>query len=144
MKIFFEPEYVIEVADSALGLKGILVIDNTVLGPGKGGIRMTPTVTTEEVKRLARTMTWKNALAGLPFGGAKAGMVWSGADVKLKQAQVQSFARALKPFLFKKNVAGAVVTSGEREMACFHAAAGMRRSTTGKPGRLGGLPHELG
>ena len=144
MKIFFEPEYVIEVADSALGLKGILVIDNTVLGPGKGGIRMTPTVTTEEVKRLARTMTWKNALAGLPFGGAKAGMVWSGADVKLKQAQVQSFARALKPFLIKKYIAGPDVNSGEREMAWFAGAVGNRRATTGKPRRLGGLPHELG
>ena len=144
MKNFFEPEYVIEVADSQLGMKSILVIDNTVLGPGKGGIRMTPTVTTEEVKRLARTMTWKNALAGLPFGGAKAGMVWSGTDPKQKQAQVQSFARALKPFLIKKYVAGPDVNSGEREMAWFAGAAGNRRAATGKPRRLGGLPHELG
>ena len=50
--------------------KDFLVIDNTVLGPGKGGIRMTPGVTKEEVYRLARTMTWK-ALAGIPLAAPK-------------------------------------------------------------------------
>ena len=138
------PEYVIEVADPKLGMKGVLVIDNTVLGPGKGGIRMTSDVTTEEVKRLARIMTWKNALADLPFGGAKAGLVITTSDLKLKQAQVQSFARALKPFLIKKYIAGPDVNSGEREMAWFANAVGNRRAATGKPRRLGGLPHELG
>ncbi len=72
----FGPEYIVEVYDPALGMEGFLVIDNTALGPGKGGIRMTPDVTAEEIFRLARTMTWKNALAGIPFGGAKAGIVW--------------------------------------------------------------------
>src|SRR3989344_5897040 len=73
----YGPECVMEVYDSSIGMDGFLVIDNTVLGPGKGGIRMTPGVTEEEVYRLARTMTWKNSLAGIPFGGAKAGIVWN-------------------------------------------------------------------
>lgn len=77
----FGPEYVIDVYDPSLSLQGFLVIDNTALGPGKGGIRMTPDVTVEEVARLARTMTWKTALAGIPFGGAKAGLVWRGGSV---------------------------------------------------------------
>ena len=68
------PEQVVKVFDAALGMEGFLVVDNTTLGPGKGGIRMTPTVTEEEVRRLARAMTWKNAIAGIPFGGAKAGI----------------------------------------------------------------------
>ncbi len=72
----FGPEQIIEVYNPKIGLKGILVIDNTALGPGKGGIRITPTVNVEEV---VRVMTWKCALAELPFGGAKSGII---ADVK--------------------------------------------------------------
>ena len=81
----FGPEYVIEVYDPKIGMEGFLVIDNTALGLGKGGIRMTPNVTKEEVFRLARVMTWKNSLAGIPFGGAKAGIVWRGGNDELKQ-----------------------------------------------------------
>ena len=44
-------------------MHGFLVIDSTVLGPGKGGIRMTPDFSKEEDFRLARVMTWKCALA---------------------------------------------------------------------------------
>ena len=40
------PEKILQVYDPKTGMKGILVIDNTVLGPGKGGIRMMSTVTT--------------------------------------------------------------------------------------------------
>ena len=74
----FGPEYVLRVYDPYTGMKGFLVIDNLAFGPGKGGIRMTKDITEEEVARLARTMTWKNALAEIPFGGAKAGIVWQG------------------------------------------------------------------
>ena len=69
------PEKILEVYNPKVGMHGFVVIDNTALGPGKGGIRMTETVTKTEVSRLARAMTWKNSLAGLPFGGAKAGII---------------------------------------------------------------------
>ena len=62
------PEKILQVYDKHSKMRGILVIDNTSLGPGKGGIRVTPTVSVDEVFRLARTMTWKCALAELPFG----------------------------------------------------------------------------
>ena len=147
----YGPEYVIEVYDSSIGMEGFLVIDNTVLGPGKGGIRMTLGVTSEEVYRLARTMTWKNALAGIPFGGAKAGIVWKGGDDLLKKQFVQSFAKAIKPFLIKKYIAGPDVNTGEKEMQWFVEAVGNLRAATGKPSKLChpsgercGLPHELG
>jgi glutamate dehydrogenase (NAD(P)+) len=71
----FGPEKILEVYNPRVGMRGFVVIDSSALGPGKGGIRMTPTVSKEEVFRLARTMTWKNALAGLPFGGAKSGII---------------------------------------------------------------------
>jgi hypothetical protein len=69
------PEKVVYAYDPDTGMHGVLVIDNTAIGPGKGGIRFTSTVTPAEVFRLARVMTWKCALAGLPFGGAKAGIM---------------------------------------------------------------------
>ena len=98
----YGPEYVVEVYDSKIGMEGFLVIDNTVLGPGKGGIRMTPGVTKEEVYRLARTMTWKNALAGIPFGGAKAGIIWKGGDDILKKAIRPKFRQGDKALSYEK------------------------------------------
>ena len=69
------PEKIMQVYDPDTGMKGILVIDNTSTGPGKGGIRFAESVSPLEVFKLARTMTWKCAPAGLPFGGAKGGIV---------------------------------------------------------------------
>jgi glutamate dehydrogenase (NAD(P)+) len=53
---------------------GYRVQHNLVLGPGKGGLRYHPTVNLGEVSALAMWMTWKCALVGLPFGGAKGGI----------------------------------------------------------------------
>jgi len=54
---------------------GFRVHHDTTLGPSKGGIRYSPTVTLDEVRALAMWMTWKCALVGLPFGGAKGGVI---------------------------------------------------------------------
>jgi glutamate dehydrogenase (NAD(P)+) len=54
---------------------GYRVTHNIARGPSKGGIRYHPNVTLDEVKALAMWMTWKCALMGLPFGGAKGGVV---------------------------------------------------------------------
>jgi glutamate dehydrogenase (NAD(P)+) len=151
----FGPEYVIEIYDPKLGMEGYLVIDNTVLGPGKGGFRMTPNVTKEEVFRLARTMTWKNSLAEVPFGGAKGGIVWNGGDDKLKKKYVESFGRALKELAPKKYISAPDVNVGERAIKWFVEANGNFRSATGKPHDMCmkcfgkkcekcGLPHEFG
>ncbi|MBI4250204.1 Glu/Leu/Phe/Val dehydrogenase [Candidatus Uhrbacteria bacterium] len=150
----FGPEYCVQVADPSVGMKGFLVIDNTARGLGKGGTRMTPTVSIEEVFRLARTMTWKNALADIPFGGAKAGMVWNGGSDELKEKQVRAFARAIKPFVPHLYITGPDVSSGEREMLWIADELGVWKASTGKPASYTytdsdgktyqGLPHELG
>ncbi|HEY5057850.1 MAG TPA: Glu/Leu/Phe/Val dehydrogenase [Gaiellaceae bacterium] len=54
--------------------KGYRVTHNVARGPSKGGIRYHPDVTLDEVKALAMWMTWKCALMGIPFGGAKGGV----------------------------------------------------------------------
>jgi glutamate dehydrogenase (NAD(P)+) len=89
------PEKVVMVADRKTGMRGVLVLDNTARGMGKGGTRMSTTLTVAEVARLARTMTWKWAAADLYYGGAKAGILGDprGRD---KEAALRAFARALR------------------------------------------------
>ncbi|MDQ7028725.1 MAG: Glu/Leu/Phe/Val dehydrogenase [Ardenticatenia bacterium] len=55
-------------------MRGYRVHHNIVRGPAKGGIRYTPGLTLEDVQGLAMLMTWKTAVMGLPFGGAKGGV----------------------------------------------------------------------
>lgn len=54
---------------------GYRVLYSNALGPGKGGIRFHPGVSLDEVTTLAAWMTWKCAVAHLPFGGAKGGII---------------------------------------------------------------------
>ena len=147
------PEKILQVYDPKTGMKGVLVIDNTTLGPGKGGIRMMPTVTTEEIFLLARTMTWKCALAKIPFGGAKSGII---ADPKQmteekKMDLIRAFSKALKQVCPSLYVAAPDINTGEKEMATFAEANGSMKSTTGKPAHMCvkpgvkcGIPHEYG
>ncbi|MCJ7721396.1 Glu/Leu/Phe/Val dehydrogenase, partial [Candidatus Bathyarchaeota archaeon] len=147
------PEKILQVYDPKTGMKGVLVIDNTTLGPGKGGIRMMPTVTTEEVFRLARTMTWKCALAKIPFGGAKSGIIADPKKISEEQKMelIRAFSRALKRVSPSLYVAAPDINTGEKEMAVFAQENGSMKSATGKPARLCvkpgvkcGIPHEYG
>ena len=76
-------EQVVFCHDEALGLKAIIAVHNTVLGPAMGGTRMWNYQSEEEavrdVLRLSRGMTFKNAIAGLNIGGGKAVII---GDVK--------------------------------------------------------------
>ena len=141
----FGPEKVFKVYNAKEGMHGFLVIDNTALGISKGGIRMTPTVTADEVAALARTMTWKNSLADLPFGGAKAGIVADDRQIskEKKDELIKAFAESLREVCPKIYVAGPDINTAEHEMEVFASILG-KKSCTGKPEKLGGIPHELG
>lgn len=75
-------ERIIECHDESVGLSGVIVIDDTTRGPGLGGIRLRPYPSFDaaltECRRLAAGMTLKNAVAELPFGGAKSVIVDDG------------------------------------------------------------------
>lgn len=139
----FGPERILEVYDQKTGMHGVLVVDNTARGPGKGGIRMVPDVTTKEVFLLARTMTWKCALADLPFGGAKSGIRADPRKVD-KEKIMMAFASKIKELVPALYIGAPDMNTGEKEMAAFVDAVGNSKGATGKPSSLGGLPHELG
>jgi glutamate dehydrogenase (NAD(P)+) len=137
------PEKVLQVYDPDTGMKGVLVIDNTSTGPGKGGIRFAKSVTPLEVFRLARTMTWKCAAAGLPFGGAKGGIIADPNNVD-RVAWMKSFAKMIRPYCPSQYIAATDVGTTELDMAVFAHEIGDMRACTGKPAEVGGIPHELG
>ena len=75
-KTVFQTEFPVEMDDGSTRVfDGYRVVHNNAHGPTKGGIRYNPGVTLDEVKALAMWMTWKCAVVGIPFGGAKGGVV---------------------------------------------------------------------
>ena len=102
MSVFEHPEFagherVIHVADRATGLRAIIAIHDRTLGPSVGGCRVFPYPSDSEaltdVLRLSKGMTYKNALAGLPFGGAKSVII---ADATDKTPElIRAFGRAV-------------------------------------------------
>lgn len=68
-------EFPVEMEDGSVQtFTGYRVLHSRVRGPGKGGIRYHPDVNLDEVRALAAWMTWKCAVADIPFGGAKGGV----------------------------------------------------------------------
>ncbi len=91
MAVFNHPEFdnheqVVFCSDRETGLKAIIAVHSTALGPACGGCRMWDYVSDEEalvdVLRLSRGMTYKNAMAGLPLGGGKAVIIGNAKTIK--------------------------------------------------------------
>ena len=138
------PEKVVCVSDRKTGMRGVLVIDNSARGMGKGGTRMSPTLSVVEVARLARTMTWKWAAADLFHGGAKAGILGD-PNAPNKEEVLRAFARALADEVPREYVFGLDMGLAEADAAIFLDELGDRGAAVGLPGALGGLPYdELG
>ncbi len=90
-------ETVLRVTDPAAGLRGLIAVHSTALGPAAGGLRMRPyadeAAALADVLRLSRGMTFKNAAAGLPLGGGKA--VILGDPATRTEAQLRGMGRAV-------------------------------------------------
>jgi glutamate dehydrogenase (NAD(P)+) len=71
---------------------GYRIQHNGARGPYKGGVRFHPEVDIDEVRALASLMTWKTAVAGIPYGGAKGGVNCPAED--LEQSELQKIARS--------------------------------------------------
>lgn len=126
--------------------EGYRVVHSTVMGPSKGGIRYAPFVDLDEVKALAGWMTFKCALVGLPYGGAKGGITLNPKIRSTDELEriTRAYTRMLKDVFGEASDIPApdMGTSG-REMAwIFHEYSRIYGYTpgvvTGKPIHLGG------
>jgi glutamate dehydrogenase (NAD(P)+) len=85
----------IELRDESAGLDAVIVIDHDLFPCAAGGTRMLADVDMDEVARLARAMTWKFAMCGVRYAGAKAGIRFAEGD---RDAVLAAYRRALLPF----------------------------------------------
>lgn len=130
------PEKILHVAHPALGLKAIVVVDNTAAGPAIGGTRMAKDVTVEECVRLARAMTLKNAAAGLAHGGAKSVIVGDPSMPPAEKEQIiRAFARSLRDL--RDYIPGPDMGTNEQAMAWIKDEIGR---SLGLPRVIGGIP----
>ena len=130
------PSKVLFIREPSLGLEAFVVVDNTACGPAIGGIRMAPDVSIGEVARLARAMTLKNAAAGIPHGGGKAGIVADPAiPLARKALLVRGFANAIRDV--SEYIPGPDMGLNEECMAWIKDEIGR---AVGLPEVLGGIP----
>ncbi len=133
---------------STQNFNSLRVQHNDALGPFKGGIRFSPGVSIDEVRALAMWMTWKTSLVGLPFGGAKGGVIcdpkkFSKRELEsLSRGYVQQFVEYIGP---DKDIPAPDMYTTPQIMAWMldeyekltgHHAPG---TFTGKPVEIGGI-----
>lgn len=108
LRAYDDHEQVVFCSDSDTGLKAIICVHNTTLGPAVGGCRMWEYNTDEgalvDALRLSRGMSYKNALAGLPFGGGKSVIIGNPKTTK-SDALFRAFGR------FVESLSGKYVTA---------------------------------
>ena len=126
---------------------GFRVQYNITLGPAKGGIRYHPDVNLDEITALAAWMTWKCAVAHIPFGGGKGGIICD--PGKMSKRELEALTRryiaeivdAIGP---EKDVPAPDVNTNEQIMAwvmdtySMHVGHTTTSVVTGKPVELGG------
>jgi glutamate dehydrogenase (NAD(P)+) len=126
---------------------GYRVQYNITLGPAKGGIRYHPDVSLDEVTALAAWMTWKCAVAHIPFGGGKGGVICD--PTRMSRRELEALTRryvaeiidAIGP---ERDVPAPDVNTNEQVMAWFmdtysmHVGHTATAVVTGKPVELGG------
>ncbi|MGE5662998.1 MAG: Glu/Leu/Phe/Val family dehydrogenase [Deltaproteobacteria bacterium] len=126
---------------------GYRVHHNITLGPGKGGIRYSPTVSLEETTALAMWMTWKCALMNIPFGGAKGGVCCD--PRTMSRREIQSMTRRFTSEIVmligpEKDIPAPDMATNDQTMAWMMDTYSMQMGfsvpgvVTGKPVVVGG------
>ncbi|NIA14437.1 MAG: glutamate dehydrogenase [Nitrospiraceae bacterium] len=133
-----------------LEIQTFITQHSSILGPAKGGIRMTADVTHDDITGLAMEMSWKTSLIGIPFGGGKAGIRCDAESLSSdeKEIVIRSFTRGSRrhigPELY---VPAPDLGTNERDMGhiwdCISYSSGTAITNgcyvTGKPPILGGV-----
>src|SRR6187455_3398020 len=127
--------------------EGFRCTHNVARGPSKGGIRYHHEVTLEETKALAMWMTWKCALMGLPFGGAKGGVVVNPKELSVSEIErmTRRYTTEIINFIGPEaDIPAPDVGTSPREMAWIFDTYSMNKGysvlgvVTGKPLTVGG------
>ena len=131
----FRHEKVLFINNEKAGLKAIIAVHNTNLGPAIGGCRLFPYASYDDalfdVLRLSRGMSHKNAVAGLPHGGGKGVII---ADPSQKtEAMFEAFGEAVN------NLGGDYITAEDVNTTCDDALVMMRKTN-----HICGLPMNSG
>lgn len=148
------PERIVEVQvplkkddGSVVALTGYRVQYSSARGPFKGGIRYHQNVNLDEVKALAGWMTWKCAVADIPYGGGKGGITVNPKELSVgeNERMTRAFARRIAPFIGPRvDVPAPDVNTNSQTMAWimdeYEQVTGMHNEAviTGKPLELGG------
>jgi glutamate dehydrogenase/leucine dehydrogenase len=134
--------------DKSIGVfQGIRVQHWDVKGPFKGGIRFHPNVTLDEVTALSMWMTWKCAIANLPYGGAKGGICCNSKEMSTKE--LERLTRRYTSLIFNylgphRDIPAPDLYTNEQTMAwimdTYSQLIGysVPESVTGKPIEIGG------
>jgi glutamate dehydrogenase (NAD(P)+) len=128
-------------------LTGYRVQHNIARGPAKGGIRYHPDVDLDEVKALAMWMTWKCAVVGIPYGGAKGGVVCD--PKKMSVGELERMTRRYTTEIAiligpESDIPAPDLNTSAREMAwmmdtySMHMGYSVPAVVTGKPISIGG------
>jgi leucine dehydrogenase len=147
MEIYAMPQFdghelVVFGNNANVGLHAIVAVHSTALGPAAGGCRMWPYVSTDaavvDVLRLSRGMSYKNAMAGLPFGGGKAVIISDGKTRKTPEL-FEAFGR------FVDSLGGRYITAEDvgtttADMESVAKATSFVSGLSRKPGEAGGDP----
>jgi glutamate dehydrogenase/leucine dehydrogenase len=138
----------IKLDDCSIGVfNGCRVQHWDVMGPFKGGIRYHPNVTLDDVTALAMWMTWKCAIVGLPYGGAKGGVNCD--TKKMSRGEIERLTRRYVSLIFDylgphRDVPAPDVYTNEQTMAWIMDTYSQLKgysvpeSVTGKPVEIGG------
>jgi glutamate dehydrogenase/leucine dehydrogenase len=127
--------------------EGFRVTHNVARGPSKGGIRYHPDVTLDEVRALSMWMTWKCALMGIPFGGAKGGVTCDPKQLSLRELEGMTrryTSEIINEIGPEKDIPAPDVGTSPREMAWIFDTYSMNKGhsvlgvVTGKPLTVGG------
>ncbi len=127
--------------------RGYRVQHHLAMGPTKGGVRFHPSVTLGEVAALSTWMSWKCALTGLPYGGAKGGVAVDPRTLSLRELESLSrrYMQEMIPFVGPHtDVIGPDMGTNEQVMAWFmdtysvYKGYAVPEIVTGKPVAIGG------
>ena len=126
---------------------GFRVQHNSSRGPYKGGVRYHPDLTLDDLKALAMEMTWKCSLVGVPFGGAKGGIICNPKTLSKDEIErlTRRFTYAIMPIIgIEKDIPAPDVNTNEQIMAWMMDTYSMNNGyctpgiVTGKPVNIGG------